>query len=112
VKTIVLVLWTIEEYSSLTIKRNLTISSGDHVFIAFYFDELTLSHFVEQAFKVFFADMTKEKVIERTYVCVRPIADNIYCGIRMKEVFDGGEKFFLLLFVGRKTLDLHELLKL
>jgi len=73
---------------------------------------LALSHFVEQAFEVLFADMAKEKVVERPYVCVRSIADYIDCGIRMKEVFDGGEKFLAFLFVGRETLDLHEFLKL
>lgn len=79
-QAIILILRAIDKQRPLVIKRHPSIPTPHLLLLTFILD-LLLFEISHQLFIVFFADVTEQKVIERFYVGIWTISNDVYCSL-------------------------------
>jgi hypothetical protein len=86
-QTVILILRAIDKQRSFVIKRHPSVPTSQLLLLTLILD-LLLLEISHQLFIVFFADVTKQEVIERFYVGVGTISNDVHCGLWSEKMLD------------------------
>lgn len=109
-KSIVLILWAIEKDDSFSVEGNLSIS--ENLSFTFNFLDFLLLMLVDEAGKVYFPDVAKQKIVESSDIGVGTPSYYVDRSLILKQHLQRREKFLLWFSRLSESFDLHQLLEL
>lgn len=109
-KSIVLILWAIKKDDSFSVEGNLSIS--ENLSFTFNFLDFLLLMLVDEAGKVYFPDVAKQKIVESSDIRVGTPSYYVDRSLILKQHLQRREKFLLWFSRLSESFDLHQLLEL